>query len=211
MKAKTSLVVAVAMVIISVLAPFNTAQAQGSSVFTWTEDKNGNTTDILTTPTVTNTQFPTEAIDYYTSYHSDFSLVNGSLTAYRPSISRSDLGSSVVYSAGPLIVPTGGTIIDFTAWLNPSAQAGSSESIFNIVVNGIAIAQTITANSGQPLDQFEFVSSLPITDIQFDYGIHAVSNNNETGIGLDVQVVPEPTTVALSVIGTVMLIFKRRK
>ena len=189
------------------------AQAQGTLNFNWTQDKNGNTGTILMTPSSTNSQFPTTAIDLSTSYRIEFSLNDTNLSVARQIVSRPDLGSGAAYYAGPAFVANGGTTVNFYAWLNPTAQAGSSESIYNILINGIAIPQTITANSNNPVSQFQYISSAPIVDIKFDYLINAVSDTSETGIGISMpSPVPEPASLSIGAMALVTgWLYRKRK
>jgi hypothetical protein len=176
------------------------SDAQEISVFTWTENKGDDTGTILVTPTATNIAAAATALANVTSYTSDFTITDDTLSIARQNLSPIGPNSAVAYYAGPAAIPDGGNKVIFSAWLNPSAQAGSSESIYDIIVNGVALSETVTADASNPSAQFEYTSPDPITEIQYDNVIDAVSGTSETGIGVsafEVSSAPEPTTISL--------------
>jgi hypothetical protein len=187
------------------------AQAQGPYSFNWTENKNGDESAILTTPSSSNNIPAITAITYTTSYSIEFTLNEDSLDIVRQNIQPTGPNAGSTYYMGPVQV-TGGTTIDFMAWLNPSAQTGSSESIYDIMVNNIPLSETVTADSSNPLAQFQYVNPSPVTDIKFNYLINAVNGPSETGIGVDmITPTPEPTTLSILVLSFAAAIGIHRK
>lgn len=189
------------------------AQAQGTLNFNWTENKGDNTGPILTTSSVTNYGSDATTLGPSTSWTIEFTLNNSSLNIARQNITPTGPNAGSAYFAGPVVIQPGGTSIIFAAWLNSSAQSGSSESIYNILVNGIALPQTITANSTTPFSQFQYFSNVPIVDVKLDYIINAVAGSSETGIGISMPApVPEPSTLTLlGIAGMTTFFFIRKK
>lgn len=205
-----------AIVMVSLVMCVAAVKAQGQSVFEWTQDLGGDGASILTTPITTNNQSATTTLGVFTSYTFLFTLSGGNLNGERQNISPFGPGASTSYYIGPLVVEQGGKIVNFSTWLNPSAQSGSAESIFNILVNGISIPETVTADFSHQLVEYQYESVNPITSIQFDYSLSAVATSGETGISVSmpsvVNSVPEPSTYALIVMSSSLgLLFARRK
>src|ERR1035437_9402239 len=105
------------------------AKAQGPYVLNWTQNLNGSGNTVLTTPSVTNSQSVATALAFFTTYTCLFTLNGGNLNIERQNITPAGPGGATAYYGGPVSVQTGGTNVNFLAWLNPSAQAGSAESI----------------------------------------------------------------------------------
>ena len=190
----------IAMMVIStvlmVAGAFQAAKAE--LVFSWMQDIGGNGATIVTTLTTTNTQSVATSLDHFTSWNVDITLNSGVLNIARQNILPYGPGAGTAYYAGPFTVGLGGNVLSFSTWLSPSAVSGSSESIYNIVVNGIPLLQTVTASWSNPTSQFVWTNSLPVTHLTFDYSMNAVNGTVETGVGVKLLTSSASQTISIT-------------
>ena len=174
------------------------AMAQWPYVFNWNQNQNGNGATVLQTTTKTDNQSAFLALGSFTTY-SVFAIINNSdVSVERQNIIPVGPGAATAYQAGPLSVQGDGTTANFFVWLNPNtAQNGSSESIYNIVINGIPIANTVTADWQNQSTHYEYTSINPITSINFEYSINAVAGYYETGIGFNILTPAAAQTISI--------------
>ena len=212
MKTISRLMAAFAAAFIMLFAVAPQGFAQGKLVYKWVQNEGDNTGSFLVTPTGSHGVSAPTALAEFTSYSICLISSGGVASVSGQNIEPLGPGGATSYTASVPISEVG-TMLRIRAWVNPSGQLLSAESVSNIRVNGLPISSVaVSANLMTPTAMFEYNSPVPIQRVDVESKIWAVSGTSETGMSIEVLSVPEPSSAALLGLSVAtLLIFRRKK